>query len=55
MDGAALDVRLETTSGEERKLMMMRGTGMFGRLAGGETQKAGIDALADWLRAADTA
>ena len=26
---------------------------MFGKLGGGETQAAGIDALAEWLRAAD--
>lgn len=53
MDSAALEVRLQTTTGEKRKLTMMRGTGMFGKLGGGETQQAGIDALAEWLRTAD--
>jgi hypothetical protein len=31
---------------------MMRGEGMFGKLGGGETQRQGIEALAEWLRAA---
>lgn len=52
MDSAALTLKLETTSGEKRKLTMMRGTGMFGKLGGGETQQQGIEALAEWLRAA---
>jgi hypothetical protein len=30
----------------------MRGTGMFGKLGGGDAQRDGIDALATWLRAA---
>ena len=56
MDGAALGVRLETTTGEKRKVTMMRGGGgMFGKLGGGEAQAAGIDALAEWLRDADPA
>ena len=42
-----------TTGGEQRKLTMMRGGGgMFGKLGGGEAQQQGIDALAEWLRAA---
>jgi hypothetical protein len=54
MDGAALELRLETRSGETRKVTMMRGGGgMLGKLGGGEAQAAGIDALAEWLRAAD--
>jgi hypothetical protein len=52
MDSAALKVRLETTTGATRTLTMMRGTGMFGKLGGGEVQQQGIEALADWLRAA---
>lgn len=54
MDSAALVLKLETTSGAKRKLTMMRGGGgMFGTLGGGEAQQQGIDALAEWLRAAD--
>ena len=46
-------MKLETTSGEQRKLTLMRGGGgMFGKLGGGEAQQQGIDALAEWLRAA---
>jgi hypothetical protein len=53
MDAAALTVKLQTTGGVKRKLTMMRGgSGMFGKLGGGEAQQRGIDALAEWLRAA---
>ena len=52
MDSAAVKVRLETTTGAKRTLTMMRGAGMFGKLGGGETQQQGIEALAEWLRAA---
>ncbi len=53
MDAAALTVQFETTNGATRKLTMMRGGGgMFGKLGGGEAQQQGIDALAEWLRAA---
>ena len=53
MDAAALTVKLETTAGEQRTLTMMRGgTSMFGKLGGGEAQQQGIEALAEWLRAA---
>jgi hypothetical protein len=52
MDSAALKVKLETTTGAKRTLTMMRGSGMFGKLGGGEAQQQGIDALAEWLRAA---
>jgi hypothetical protein len=52
MDAAALTVKLETTRGEQRKLTMMRGTGLLGKAGGGDTQQRGIEALADWLRAA---
>jgi hypothetical protein len=51
MDFAALSVRLKTTNGEERWLTLMRGTGMFGSLGGGDAQQLGVEALADWLRA----
>ena len=52
MDAAALSVTLSTTSGARRKLTLMRGTGMFGKLGGGDAQRDGIEALAEWLRAA---
>jgi hypothetical protein len=53
LDATALAVKLETTGGAKRKLTMMRGGGgMFGKLGGGEAQQQGIDALAEWLRAA---
>jgi hypothetical protein len=52
MDSAALKVRLESTAGATRTLTMMRGTGMFGKLGGGDAQQQGIEALAEWLRAA---
>ncbi len=52
MDSAALKVKLETTTGTTRTLTTMRGTGMFGKLGGGDAQQRGIDALAEWLRAA---
>lgn len=52
MDGAAVTLRLRTTDGEKLKLMMMAGgSGMFGKLGGGEDQQAGVAALADWLAA----
>ncbi len=40
---------LRTTGGDRLKLMMMDGTGVLGRLGGGETQRQGVEALADWL------
>jgi hypothetical protein len=52
MDSAALKVRLESAAGATRTLTMMRGTGMFGKLGGGDAQQQGIEALAEWLRAA---
>ena len=59
MDGNGRDhgfhrvkVRLETTNGTKRKLSMMRGSGMLGKLGGGDAQQRGIEALAEWLRAA---
>jgi len=52
MDSAALKLKLETSTGAKRTLTMMRGTGTFGKLGGGEAQQQGIDALAEWLRAA---
>ena len=54
MDNVAVILKLETTTGEKRKLTMARGgDGMIGKLAGGDAQQQGIEALAEWLRAAD--
>jgi hypothetical protein len=53
MDGVALTVKLETTSGAKRTLTMMRGGGgASGRLGGGDAQQQGVAALAEWLRGA---
>lgn len=49
MDGAAVTLEVRTTDGEKLKLMMMRGTGVFGNLGGGETQRHGLEALAAWF------
>jgi hypothetical protein len=53
MDKAALTLKLKTTDGEKRKLMMMRGEGPgpLGRLGGGEAQQQGVEALAAWFAA----
>jgi hypothetical protein len=50
-------VRLEikTTDGEKLKLMLMRGEGkILGGLGGGETQREGLEALAEWFRTIDS-
>jgi hypothetical protein len=49
MDGAAVTVKLKTTDGEKLKLMMMRGTGPLAKLGGGEDQRQGVEALANWF------
>lgn len=50
MERAAIELKLRTTAGEKRKLMLMRGEGKpFGQLGGGEIQRAGVAALAEWL------
>ncbi|MGZ8666625.1 MAG: hypothetical protein ACXWZM_05895 [Solirubrobacterales bacterium] len=52
MDHAALSLRLRTADGAKWKLTMMRGgEGGLGRLGGGASQKAGIEALAAWFAA----
>jgi hypothetical protein len=53
MDKAALTLKLRTTDGEKRKLMMMRGDGPgpLGKLGGGEAQQQGVEALAAWFAA----
>src|SRR5262245_6304687 len=50
MDHAAVDLRIKTRSGEDLKLMMMRGEGaLLGKLGGGEAQRRGVEALAEWF------
>jgi hypothetical protein len=53
MDKAAVTLKLRTADGTKRKLMMMRGQGpgALGKLAGGEGQRQGIEALAGWFAA----
>ena len=46
MDRAAVTLKLKTTDGEKLKLMMMRGTG---KLGGGDDQRQGVEALANWF------
>jgi hypothetical protein len=49
MDGAAVTLKVRTTDGEKLKLTMMRSTGLFGNLGGGETQRQGVEAVAAWF------
>jgi hypothetical protein len=49
LDSAAVTLQLKTTSGEKYKLSMMRGTGVLGKLGGGEAQREGLEALARWF------
>jgi hypothetical protein len=48
-DHAAVELVLTTTEGATWKLMMMHGAGVFGGLGGGEPQRQGVMALAQWL------
>lgn len=55
LDHAAVQLQIKTTAGEKLKLTLMRGKGrMLGGLGGGEPQRLGLEALADWFRAIDT-
>jgi hypothetical protein len=49
MDASAVTLQLKTTDGERYKLNLMRGTGIFGKLGGGEGQREGMDALGRWF------
>jgi hypothetical protein len=49
LDAAAVTLRLRTTSGDKYKLNLMRGTGILGKLGGGEGQREGMDALGRWF------
>ena len=55
LDHAAVRLQIQTTDGEKLKLMFMRGEGkILGGLGGGEGQRQGLEALAEWFRATDT-
>jgi hypothetical protein len=50
LDLSAIALTLRTADGEKVKLMMMNGAGVLGGLGGGQAQRDGVLALADWLR-----
>ena len=55
LDHAAVRLEIRRTDGEKLKVMLMRGEGkLLGGLGGGEAQRQGLDALAEWFRAIDT-
>jgi hypothetical protein len=49
MHAAAVTLKVRTTDGEKLKLTMMRGSGVFGKLGGGDTQRQGVEAVAAWF------
>jgi hypothetical protein len=50
LDHAAVRLEIRTVDGEKHKLMLMRGEGkVLGKLGGGESQRQGLEALADWF------
>jgi hypothetical protein len=51
LDRHAVKLTLKTTGGEKLRLMTMRaeGGGAFARLAGGEGQRRGVEALSAWF------
>jgi hypothetical protein len=52
LDHAAVRLEIKTTGGVKLKVMLMRGEGkLLGKLGGGEAQRTGLDALAEWFRA----
>ena len=55
LDHAGVRLTLRTADGQKRKLMLMSGSGVFGKLGGGESQRAGAEALGRWLADADDA
>ena len=53
LDHAAVRLEIRITDGEKLKLMLMRGEGkLLGKLGGGEPQRQGLEALAEWFRTA---
>ena len=53
MDRAAVTLKLRTTDGARLKLTLMRGTGPLGGLGGGEVQRQGIEAVAQFFAEAE--
>src|SRR5512144_1244473 len=52
LDHSAVRLEIRTSDGEKLRLMMMRGEGrLLGGLGGGEPQRQGLEALAEWFRA----
>jgi hypothetical protein len=52
---AAVRLQIRTTDGEKLRLMLMRGEGkVLGKLGGGEAQRLGLQALAEWFQGIDT-
>jgi hypothetical protein len=50
LDHAAVRLEIKTIDGDKLKLMLMRGEGkLLGKLGGGEAQRGGLEALADWF------
>jgi hypothetical protein len=50
LDHAAVRLEIKQTDGEKLKVMLMRGEGkLLGKLGGGEAQRTGLEALADWF------
>jgi hypothetical protein len=50
LDHAAVRFEIKTTDGEKLKLMLMHGEGRtLRKLGGGEDQRRGLEALADWF------
>jgi len=49
LDASAAALTFRTVDGEKTKLMMMKGSGLLGGLGGGETQREGVAALAEWM------
>jgi hypothetical protein len=55
LDHAAIRLEIKKTDGEKLKVMLMRGEGkLLGKLGGGEPQRQGLDALAEWFQPIDT-
>ena len=51
LDHAAVRLEIKTSGGEKLKVMLMRGDGkLLGKL-GGDAQRQGLEALAEWFKA----
>jgi hypothetical protein len=55
LDHAAVRLEIKKIDGNKLKVMLMRGEGkLLGKRGGGEAQRSGLGALAEWFRAIDT-